>query len=80
MFISEVAAGWRLTLHMLISEVECYVSMMKNRKIKTYSKTRASQNILCINAIVYYYSSFVLFLKTCTHKVSSVVIFHVQIE
>ena len=54
--------------------------MMKNRKIKTYSKTRASQNILCINAIVYYQSSFVLFLKTCTGDVSSVVIFHVQIE
>ena len=53
---------------------------MKNRKIKTYSKTRASQNILCINAIVYYYSSFVLFFKTCTRNVSPVVIFHIQIE
>ena len=38
----------------LISEVECYVSMIKNRKIKTDSKTIASQNILFINAIVCY--------------------------
>ena len=44
---------------------------MKNRKIKTYSKTIASQNILCINAIVYYFSSFVLFLKTCTRDKKS---------
>ena len=53
---------------------------MKKRKIKTYSKSKASQNILCINAIIYYYSFFVLFLKTCTHSISFVVIFHVQIE
>ena len=53
---------------------------MKNRKIKTYSKTRASQNIVCINAIVYCYSSFVLFLKTCTCEVLSIAIFHVQVE
>ena len=44
---------------------------MKNRKIKTYSKTIASQNILCINAIFYYFSSFVLFLKTCTRDKKS---------
>ena len=53
---------------------------MKNRKIRTHSKTKTSQNILCINAIAYYYSSFVLFLKTFTRNVSFVVIFHIQIE
>ena len=57
---------------------------MKNSEIKTFfqepGKTRASQNILSINAIFYYYSSFVLLLKTCTLNVSFAVIFHVQIE
>ena len=43
-------------------------------------KDKNSQNILCVNAIVYYNSSFVLFLKTCTRDFSFVVIFHVQIE
>ena len=50
---------------MFISEVElCFDD--QTQKDKTYSKTRTSQNILCINALVYYYSSFVLFLKTYT--------------
>ena len=37
-------------------------------------------NILSINAIFHYYSSFVLLLKTCAINVSFAVIFHVQIE
>ena len=54
--------------------------MMIHRKIKTYSNARASQNVLYVNAIVYYESSFDLLLKTCTCDVSSDVMFHIQTE
>ena len=63
-----------------LMEINNFMFRWWKTKIKTYSKTRANQNILYINAFVYYYSSLFLFLKTCTRDVLSVVIFHVQIE
>ena len=52
----------------------------EKQKDNNIFKDKSHQNILCINAIVYYCSSFVLFLKTCIRDVSSIVIFQVQIE
>ena len=52
-FVFPMVAWWKQTLHLCISEVECYVPMMKNRKVKTHSNTLASQNTLFIDAIVH---------------------------
>ena len=52
----------------------------EKQKDKNIFEDKSQSKYFMINAIAYYYSSFVLFLKRCTHNVSSVVIFHIEIE
>ena len=52
----------------------------EKQKDKNIFEDKSQSKYFMINAIAYYYSFFVLFLKRCTHNVSSVVIFHIEIE